>query len=137
MGLNRPAHGYNSLAFVAQVLAATATQTDPIFIAPTKCRVTKVSVLPQSPSTGDNTNRKNLNVRNKLQDGSGTTLGAHLNLVTGVNLVAFDETVLPMEVGNPNGIEMADGDVLGLETEKVGTGVTTGPFIVNVEYVPV
>src|SRR5687768_674750 len=113
MGLNRPAHGYTHSAFVAQVAAGTATRTEPIFAAPMKCRVVRTSVIPQAASTGDNANRKNLNFRNKASDGTGTTLGAHLNLITGENLVAFDEKVIPIETGNPNGIELAEGEVLG------------------------
>lgn len=133
----RPTFEYHQTNFVAAVLAATATQQDPIFIAPCACKVTAVSIVPQAASTGDNTNTKNLNVINKGSDGTGTTEVANLDLATGVNLVAFDEKAIPLNATYTNGVSLSEGDVLSLQTEKVGTGVAVGPFIVSIDYVPV
>lgn len=137
MGNYRPAHGYSAHAFVAAVAAGTATREDPVFVAPVKCRITRFSVVPQAASTGDNTNRKDLNFKNKGSAGAGTTVIAHLDLMTGVNLVAFDEKEIPLETGDLDGPELAEGETITLETEQVGTGVAVGPFLVNLEYIPV
>lgn len=122
---------------MAAIAAATATQKDPIFTAPCKCRVTRVAVTPQAASTGDNTNTKNLNILNAGSDGTGTTEVGNKDLVTGTNLVALDETVVPLNTTYANGVDLSEGDVLALQTEKVGTGVAVGPFLVSVDFVPV
>lgn len=131
-----PSHEYHAQAHIAAIAAATATQKDPIFCAPRACRVTSVSVIPQAASTGDNTNTKNLNVLNAGSAGSGTTEIGNLDLATGTDLVAFDEKAIPFNTTYEDGVELAEGDVLVLQTEKVGTGVNVGPFLVQVDYVP-
>jgi hypothetical protein len=130
----RESQEYTDRAFVAQVAAATATSSFSIFTAPTACRVRAVTVTPDVATTGNATNRKNLNVRNKGSAGAGTTLVAHLNLDAGVNLTAFDETNIPLETAGP--VILAEGDVLALEVELVGTGVIVGSFQVNVDWEP-
>ncbi len=133
----RPTFEYHQTNFVAAVAAATATQQDPIFIAPCACKVTAVSVVPQAASTGDNTNTKNLNIVNKGASGAGTTEVGNLDLVSGTDLVAFDEKAIPLNATYTNGVSLSEGDVLSLQTEKFGTGVAVGPFIVSIDYVPV
>jgi hypothetical protein len=129
----RPAQEYTNTMFMAAVAAGTATREDPIFRAPCRCRPRQVSVTPQAGSTGDNTNRKDLNIKNKGAAGAGTTIIGGVDLVTGVNLVAFDERVIPL-TSNPI---LETGDVLTLETEQNGTGVAVGPFVVAVDWEPV
>jgi len=126
----------NASAFVAQVVAATATREDQIFAAPSKCRVRGVRVTPQAAATGDNTHTKNLNVVNKGAAGIGTAELGNLDLVTGVNLVAFDEANIPFSATYAQGADLASGDVLTLQTQKVGNGIDVGPFHVTVDWEP-
>ena len=103
------------------VLLGDATEEQVIFRAPFRCRVQSVTVTPDADVTGDNSNRKNLNIVNKGSDGNGTTEVASLDLVTAVNLDQADGTVIPLTAGE---ILLAEGDVLAVEIEQVGTGVT-------------
>lgn len=137
MGLNRLSQENSDRVHVATIAAGTATREDPIFAAPAKCRVKAVTVTPQVASTGDNTNRKNLNVLNKGAAGAGTTELGNLDLVTGVNLVAFDESNISFNATYAAGADLNEGDVLTLQTELAGTGVAVGPFLVTVDWVPV
>jgi hypothetical protein len=136
MGGFRQTQEYNNQLSFAQVLAATATTKFPIFTAPCKCRITAVSFMPQTGSTGDNTNTKNLNLINGGAAGAGTTEVGNLDLVTGTDLTALDEKAIPFNATYSGGVVLNEGDVLILEVEKVGTGVNAGPGIVNVDYVP-
>jgi hypothetical protein len=137
MGGFRQAQEYNAQAFVAQVLAATATREDPIFVAPVKCRVVGIEVVPQTATTGNNTNSKNLNVIDKGAAGVGTTEVATKDLVTGVDLTALDRYEIPLNTTYANGVDMDEGDTMTLQTELVGTGVIVGPFHVQVDWIPV
>lgn len=114
--------GYvRSQGFVPSVLAATATEAHPIFVAPFRCKipVDGVNFVPQAAVTGDNSNTKNLNVVNKGAAGAGTTEVGHKDLTTGVDLVAFDKTAITLTAATV----LEAGDVLALQVEKVGTGV--------------
>jgi hypothetical protein len=94
--------------------AATATEKLKLYVAERACRVKKVAIHPSAAVTGDNTNRTNLNVD------KNTTEVANLDLDTGTDLVAQAETVL-YEPATP--LPMAAGDYIGLEWEKVASGV--------------
>jgi hypothetical protein len=124
----RPSGEYAAQASHAQHAAATATETRAIFTAPCACRVRAVRATPHAASTGDNTNTTFLNLVNKGAAGAGTTEVGNKDLTTGVNLAAHDETSIPLNATFAAGVSMAEGDVLGLEYEKVGTGVAVGPL---------
>lgn len=115
--------------------AATATEQWPCFFAPFPCVVTGCKVVPQTASTGDNTNTTNLNLVNKGAAGSGTTEIANLDLATGTNLTAFADSSLTV-TGTLAQRTLAEGDVLTLQHEKVGTGVAVGEVIVEISYYP-
>lgn len=95
-------------------LAATATEKVKLYVAERACRVKKVAIHPAAAVTGDDTNRTNLNVDH------GTTEVANLDLETGTDLVALAETVL-YEPATP--LALAAGEYIGLEWEKVASGV--------------
>lgn len=120
--------------FVPSVAAATATEVHPIFVAPIRCIIPTngVNFVPQAAVTGDNTNTKNLNVQNRGSAGSGTTEVGNLDLVTGVNLVAFDKTNIPLGAA----LTLEAGDVLGLQVEKVGTGVLIPNIMFEITFKP-
>ncbi len=124
----------NAQTFIPSVAAATATESHPIFSAPDACIVTSVKIIPQAAVTGDNTDRKNLNIIDCGSDGSGTTEVGNLDLATGVNLTAFDEKNIPLNSTYTDGVTMAKGDVIKLQFEKAGNGVLVPNLLVRVEY---
>ena len=119
-----------------QHAAATATEQRAIFTAPCKCRVRGVRFTPDAATTGDNTNRTDLNLVNKGASGVGTTQVGNLDLLTGVNLVALDETNIPLTGAYVSGVDLVAGDVLALEFEKVASGVAVGPICGMVDWEP-
>jgi hypothetical protein len=137
MGGFRQAQEYNQAFHDAVHAAATATEQRVIFIAPCKCRVTGVEISSDVAVTGDNTNTTNLNIVNKGAAGAGTTEVANLDPVTGVNLAAFDAVAIPLNATYLNGVDMAEGDVLTIQYEKVASGVLIGPSHIQVDFVPV
>lgn len=123
-----------SQGFVPSVLAATATEVHPIFVAPFACTIPTdgVNFVPQAAVTGDNTDSKNLNIQNRGSAGAGTTEVGHLDLVTGTNLVAFDSKNIPLTAA----VTLAAGDVLAVQVEKVGNGVLLPNLHFVVSYKP-
>lgn len=112
------------------VAAGDATEDQVIFIAPFKCLVTGVFVTPDADVTGDASNTKNLNIDNKGSDGSGSTEIANLDLASGTDLTEADETT----IGSSLTIALAASDVLMVEIEQVGSGVTMPRCVYHVEY---
>lgn len=140
MGKNRWSEIPGPIPYTTKVVAhaaATATEQWPIFRAPVACTVKKVTVVPQAAATGDNTNTTNLNIINKGSAGAGTTEIGNLDPVTGVNLVAFDDTNIPFNATYlVPGVTLAEGDTLTLQHEKVGTGLLIPELLVHIEYYP-
>jgi len=117
--------------------AATATEEWPVFRAPFACKLKKLDIVPQAAVTGDDTNRTNFNIIDKDADGSGTTEVGNLDLATGVNLVAFDSTNIPLNATYlADGVALAEGDVVSIQHEKVGNGVLVPYCDVYIEYYP-
>lgn len=110
-----------------RVLAATATYTYPLFVAPCDLDGLAITIVPGEGVTGDDTNRKNLNVVNI----TAATELANYDLVTGDNLTNdvpyhFSLSKRTLKVG----------EVLGIEVEKVAAGVLTPEILVMVSYLP-
>lgn len=132
-GPYRVAHNTPALA------ADAATIAFPIFRAPCNCVVKKFEFIPNAAFSGHDTNRKNLNVINKGTDGStGAAEVANLDLTAtpAVNLVAFDGIDIPLNGTYTNGVTMAEGAVLALEIEDVGTSPAFGPGLFVVDFYP-
>jgi len=111
--------------FPSATLPAVATATDAdvaVFVAPFDCTVTAVTYVANALLTGANTNSRTLNLRNKGQDGSGSTVVASKAFVSGVNAAAFDETAITLS-GTAANLDLAAGDVLALQSDSVGTGL--------------
>ena len=121
-------------AFVPAAIAGLATQTDPIFVAPCKCVVLAVAVTPQAAVVGNDAANKHLNILNAGAAGGGVVEVANLDLVTGVDLVASDLRVIPLNVTYTAGVHMAAGDVLVLQSELVGGGVALPNLHVSVAF---
>lgn len=123
---------HSASAYLASVLAATATEKHMLFVAPFACRVKKIYITPQAAVTGDTTNTKHLNVQDEGSSGSGDTEIANLDLATGTNLVAFDEKAISESLD----VQMAEGDTLTLEYEKQGTGVLIPELLARIVFEP-
>lgn len=84
--------------------------------------VTSVTYCPVAALTGADTNSRTINLINKGSDGSGTTVVATLALVSGVNLVAFDEKAITIS-STAADYAVSAGDVLQWQSLHVGTGI--------------
>jgi hypothetical protein len=123
--------------FLPAVAAATTTESHPLFVAPQKCRVTQVDIIPQAAVTGDGTDRKNLNILNAGSAGAGTTEVGNLDLSADVNLTAADLKNIPLNATYlAPGVELEAGDVLVLSYEKVGNGVDMPDCIALITWGP-
>src|SRR4030042_2033178 len=80
--------------------------------------VTSVTYAPIAAVTGAATNSRTLNVINKGQDGTGTTVVASLALVSGIDMVAFDEKTITLSVV-ANATTVAAGDILQVQSLHV------------------
>jgi hypothetical protein len=132
----RTAQEYTATTSHAVHAAATATEERVGFVAPCKCRVVKIGFVSDAAGTGDNTNTTNVNILNKGAAGAGTTEVANKDFVTGENIVAFDREEVPLNTTYANGVDLAEGDVLSVQYEKVGTGLLIGPATFVFDYVP-
>ena len=117
---------------VPAIIAGAATQIDPIFVAPCKCVVLEIAIVPQAPVTGATGTCKNLNILNVGAAGLGSTEVANYDLITGHDLVAGDLKVIPLNTTYEDGVAMAAGDVLVLQTELVGGGVAMPTLLVAI-----
>lgn len=85
-------------------------------------RVTAVTYTPEAASTGDNTNKRTYTLVNKGSAGAGTTVIATLDLITGVNLVAFDEKAATVSATDAD-LVVTEGDILAWVSTHAGTGL--------------
>lgn len=93
--------------------------------------VSAVTVIPDATITGAATNNRRLDLVNKKQDGSGTTVVATLQFNSGVNASAFDSKALTLS-STASDLVVADGDVLALVSTHVGTGIADPGVLVKV-----
>ena len=84
--------------------------------------MTEVAYHPEAAATGDNTNARTFTLVNKGATGVGTTVIATLALLTGVNLVAFDEKLATLSA-TASDLVVTEGDVLAWVSTATGTGV--------------
>ena len=114
-------------------LAATATEIVPVFEAPVNCRITKVTFRPGAAVTGANTNTTHLNVIDMGVAGTGTSEKGNYDLISGNDLAAGEAKALYAPAG---GLAVSQGNLIGLQFEKVGTGLTVPAGAVIVEFEP-
>ena len=116
------------------VAAATATQTNMIWIAPDAVQVVGVEVAAGAGVTGNNSNTKNLNLID-AGTGAGTTEVGNLDLVTGTDLTAkTPRAIVDADAGTGAAFSLDAGDGLALIVEKVGTGVAVPDLLVRITY---
>lgn len=100
----------------ATILATVST----IVEAPYAGTVAGVTYTPIAAVTGAaSPSSRTLSVVNHGQDGTGTTVVASLALVSGVNLVAYDEKVVTLSATAAN-LVVAAGDELEFRSAAVG-----------------
>jgi hypothetical protein len=114
-------------AIAAQIAAGEGDQI--IGRAPHSGRVTKCSLSPEAAVTGDTAIKRTFTLVSKGQDGSGSTVLATLDLITGTDLVAFDEKEFTL-----SGAIVAEGDILAVVEVVVSTGIahSGGTVIVQI-----
>jgi hypothetical protein len=118
-------HGQN----VGPHAAATATENAGIFAIPVTGRLRKVTIYTMATITGVVTNNSNVNL--KHWTGGVATEIANKDYGNGVNTTAM----VPFDLYAPaTPRNMAAGDALTLELEKVGTGLDLPALYAQVEY---
>lgn len=98
-----------------------ATDADQVVArAPFAGVVSAVTLTPEAAVTGATATKRTFTLINKGQSGAGTTAVAVLDLVTGENLVAFDEKAFTVSAAPLNAV--AEGDILALVETHASTG---------------
>lgn len=115
--------------------AAGADASDRYVVAPFDGKVTGARVITAAAITGANTESRTIQVFNRGQAGSGTTLVASKAFTSGVNAAANDETALTLTATAADLI-VAAGDVLEAVSLHVGATGLAGPeFGFRVDFV--
>ena len=98
--------------------------------APFAGRVTRCSLTPEAAVTGATATKRTFTLVNKGTAGTGTAVLATLDLVTGTDLVAFDEKDFTLA----SDASVAQGDVLAVvETHaSTGTAHSGGQVVVEI-----
>ena len=121
-----------SLTAHAAPVAAGSDGTTNVGEAPFAGTVTEVSYIPDATITGAATNNRTLNLINKAQDGTGSTVVATISFGNGTNIAASDEGTLTLS-GTPANLVVAANDILALQSVHVGTGIADPGGLVEVE----
>ena len=114
---------------------AAATQDTIVGEAPFDGTVTAASILPEAAVTGATATARTFTLLNKGLAGIGTTSLATLVLITGNDMVAFDEKDMVLSVV-ANALNVAKGDVIVLAETVAGGGTAHTGGKVKVEIVP-
>lgn len=102
--------------------ALGAAVTDSVVLrAPIAGTVSRVSYTPEAAITGAATNNRTIQLVNRGQAGSGSTVVATLTFASGTNAAAYDETDLTLGVAA--NLAVAEGDVLEFRSGANGTGL--------------
>lgn len=116
--------------------AATATSSEPIFIAPCACRIKALSWVPSADVTGDNTDYFTLGIQNAGQAGAGTTaLVTVKTYTTGVGETDFNESVFTLTTTEAD-LVLAEGDVVKAVRTKAGSGLIMPSGLFKIEFEP-
>ena len=103
--------------------AATAANASTVASrAPFAGTVSAVTYTPVTAITGADTNPRKVELINRGQSGSGTTVVASLQFDSGVNAAAMDEKTITLS-GTAANLVVAAGDVLEWKSSAVATGL--------------
>lgn len=103
----------------SQIAAGTADAA--IAEAPFAGTLAAATFTPDAAITGATATKRTLTIENRGQDGSGTTVMATLDLVTGVNPAKHDETAFTLSVV-ANATNVAQGDIIVCKEAVTSTG---------------
>jgi hypothetical protein len=118
---------------VPAVATAGASQNTNLGDAPFAGTVSAVSYVANAALTGVNTNTRQVQLVNKGQAGTGTTVVATLTFNAGTSVAANDEITVPLS-GVAGATAIASGDVLQWQSNAVGTGQADPGGIARVSY---
>lgn len=108
-----------------------ATDSDQVVArAPFAGTVTGCSILPEAAVTGATATKRTFTLVNKGQAGVGAVTLGILDLITGVDLVAFDEKAFTLTSPAPT---VAEGDVIAVVETHASTGTAHSGGLVTVE----
>jgi hypothetical protein len=119
------------IQYVGVPVAATAAGADAsgLTVAPFAGTLSAASIISLTTLTGANTESRTLQVFNRGQAGSGTTLMASKAFTSGVNATAEDETSLTLSATAAD-LVVAAGDVVEVKSLHVGaTGLAGTQFL--------
>jgi hypothetical protein len=117
--------------------AANADASGRYVAAPYDGKVTGAGIIAAAAITGANTDSRTVEVRNRGQAGSGTTLVANKAFTSGVNAAADTVTALT-PTATAADLVVAAGDILEILSVHVGSTGLAGPeFAAYVDFVPV
>lgn len=117
----------------APAVSGGADATTVIAEAPFDGTVSAVTYAPVSAITGANTNTRLVQLVNKGQSGSGTTVVASLQFDSGVNAAASDEKAITLSAV-AGATTVVAGDVLAWVSTHVGTGIADPGGMVDVTF---
>lgn len=112
--------------------AATAVTGALIGEAPEDGTVSNVTFTPDAAITGATATKRTITLVNRGQDGTGNTVIATLDLITGVNPAAGDEYDFTLS-GTPANLNVAAGDMLAVAEAVTSTGTANPGGLVQVE----
>lgn len=115
-------------------VSAGSTTELPVFVAPFRCKITKVSIVPSSAITGADTNYMTLGFKNKGGSGSGTAVMASQAFTSGNDVSAHDEFTFGESVVNNT---LNKGDVISFYKAESGTGMDMPALLAKIEYIRV
>lgn len=119
MPLSGPKTQVISQRIIAQAASGTADAVIGEAAAPGT--VTTVTFTPDANITGATATKRTITLENRGQDGSGTTVVATLDLITGVNPVKHDEYAFTLS-GTAANLNVVAGDILAVKEAVTSTG---------------
>jgi hypothetical protein len=114
--------------YIGVPVASTGAGADAsgLQVAPFAGSLSAASIITLTTLTGANTESRTVQVFNRGQAGSGTTLMASKAFTSGVNSTAEDETSLTLS-GTAADLVVAAGDVIEVKSLHVGATGLAGP----------
>lgn len=123
----------NRVTMAVQAVATGSDDSQEVARVPYAGKVASVYFAPDTAIVGADTNTRTLELRNRGQAGSGTTVVATITTnAAGGTLAAFDEKAIPLS-GTPANLVVAEGDILEWHSVHVGTGLADPGGLVVVE----
>ncbi len=127
-------YGYARVNAVGIAAVALGSVTElPVFSAPFRCRIKKLSILPSSAITGAATNNFGVRYKNKGSGGTGTSVIATKTFSSGINGSANDDVSLGA-ITDAYAL-LNQNDVVTFEKFENGSGLAMPALTAIIEYV--